>query len=297
MDLRMIKEYMAVADAGSFKEAARALGMPKSVLSSHIKMLEKSFNAVLLRRSSRSVSMTGAGRLLYNESAGLLSMYRRLENGLSDMRGHTYRSLGIQLCAQTMPADLGPYLDIYSRKHPRLFVNLYDENTCAIREGLFSGKTDIVFAIGREDDFFDIPGRKILYHFPNMHAVLPFDHRYASLSSVSFDMLSGETFVIYPRMKEEATHDLQLSILKQAGIPYSIYEDDSSPFYYDLLVPIGKGIRLWNWRDAMTPNTSLVTISDPGYDTYFFMLYMPESDNATMHDFVKEFISFRESRT
>ena len=215
---------------------------------------------------------------------------------MQSIQGTSFLSLRLMLCAQTMAADLGPFLDRYSRRYPTLFLGLYDENTCTIREGLKSGEIDIAFAVGREEDFTDISGRMVLNVYPKMKVHVPNDHRLAKERRVRFCDLSGETFIPYPKMRETFTHDLHLSMLEQSGIHYHIYEEDCSPFFYDLLVPIGKGIRLWNWTDRLAPNSTLLTIEDPGYQTCLYLLYDTESENKTIEHFIHNFLEFRKER-
>lgn len=97
-------------------------------------------------------------------------------------------------------------------------------------------------------------------------------------------------------MQDSWTRDLQISILDQSGIDYQIYDESSSPFFFDLLVPIGKGIRLWNWREENTPNTVLLPIMDNGYDTYLYMLYDTETENPAVLPFINGFLEYRSNR-
>ncbi len=53
--------FLAVAEAGSFSEAARRLGISPSAVSQAIGSLEKRLGTPLFRRSTRSVSLTDVG--------------------------------------------------------------------------------------------------------------------------------------------------------------------------------------------------------------------------------------------
>lgn len=54
--------FLAVVDAGSLSAASRRLGMPLATVSRRVADLEAQLNARLLRRSSRSLVLTDAGR-------------------------------------------------------------------------------------------------------------------------------------------------------------------------------------------------------------------------------------------
>ncbi len=57
--------FVAVVEAGSFRQAAENLGMDNSVVSRGIKRLEEKLSTVLLNRTTRRVSLTeeGAGSI------------------------------------------------------------------------------------------------------------------------------------------------------------------------------------------------------------------------------------------
>ena len=296
MDLDRLAVFVVIAEEGSIKKAAARLNLAPNVLSARLRGFEQSLGASLFERDAHHFNFTKSGQTLLRNAKELLDTYGKLRVSMESVQGATYQSLRLMLCAQTMASDLGPFLDLYCRRYPKLFLGLYDENTCSMREGLQSGEIDIAFAVGRADDFAEVSGRVVLSEYPRMKVHVPNDHRLAKLHSVSFQDLAGETFVLYPRMQESFTRDLQLSMLEQAGISYQVYEEDCSPFFYDLLVPIGKGIRLWNWTDRLAPNTKLLTIRDAGYETCLYMLYRTDSENEAVAQFVERFIAFRKGR-
>ena len=296
MDLERLSEFVVLTEEGSFKQAAKRLQMAPNVLSTRFAAFERSLGMKLIERDAHHFELTEAGRRLSQEARVILGSYEQTMASMRSLHGASFTSLRLQLCAQTMPMELGPYLDISCRRHPTLFLDLYDENSCEIREGLRSGQVDISFAVGREGDFEDISGRVRLDVYPRMKVHLPADHRLARQPSLCFEDLSNETFILYPDMKETWTRRLQLSILEQAQIPYHIYEENCSPFFSELLVPIGKGIRLWNWSERTAPNSVLLPLRDSGYETCLFMLYNRETDNPTTLTFAERFIRFREER-
>lgn len=296
MDIDRLKEFLVICEAGSFKNAADLLGISPSVLSTRFNVFENSLGTKLLNRNNHAIIPTESGKILLSNAPDIVSSWETIKSNMKMSQGTVVNTLTIQLCAQTMPSELGPFMDKYCRSHPGLFLDLYDENTCTIRDGLFTRQTDIVFVPGRKDDFLDIKGREIISHYDHLSVHLPFDHRYSACSSINFADLSGETFILYPHMIEDHIRNLQLQLLDQSGITYNLYNNRCSPVYYDLLVPIGMGIEFWNWSDMTTPNTVKVTIKDPGYDTYCYMLYNPDNPNPIVKEFIQLFLAYRKDR-
>lgn len=62
VDLNDIAVFLAVADAGSFSRAARALGMPVSTVSRRLSELERALGVTLVQRTTRKSSLTSQGR-------------------------------------------------------------------------------------------------------------------------------------------------------------------------------------------------------------------------------------------
>lgn len=72
LDLNNILVFARVVEAGSFTAAARLLGMPKTTVSRRIAALEREVGMRLIQRTTRSLSVTDAGRLYYEQSSQAL---------------------------------------------------------------------------------------------------------------------------------------------------------------------------------------------------------------------------------
>jgi DNA-binding transcriptional LysR family regulator len=72
INLNDIVVFIRVVEAGSFTAAARLLGMPKTTVSRRIASLEREVGVRLVQRTTRSLNMTDAGRLYYEQSSQAL---------------------------------------------------------------------------------------------------------------------------------------------------------------------------------------------------------------------------------
>lgn len=118
--------WAAVARTGSFSKAAAELGLPRSSVSRAVARLEQQLDAQLLVRTTRQVSLTAAGRLLYDRVAPLL---QQLHAALDDLPERTQLPSG-QLRV-TAPVDVGvlflaEVVTRYTARYPetRVFLNL-----------------------------------------------------------------------------------------------------------------------------------------------------------------------------
>src|SRR5688572_19368821 len=76
-----LQAFLAVARLRSFSGAARELGVSRSAVSQAVHQLEEQLRVVLLTRTTRSVSLTDAGRRLVDEAGpGLRQTIAALAN-------------------------------------------------------------------------------------------------------------------------------------------------------------------------------------------------------------------------
>ena len=86
LDLNDVAVFARVVEAGSFTGAARLLGIPKTTVSRRIAELEREVGMRLLQRTTRSLNMTDAGRLYYEESSRGLRAIEDANLRLADAR-------------------------------------------------------------------------------------------------------------------------------------------------------------------------------------------------------------------
>jgi LysR family transcriptional regulator for bpeEF and oprC len=81
--LQAMTIFVRVVDARSFSKAAETLSMPRSSVTTTIKNLESHLGTSLLRRSTRTLSLTDAGDRYYASCRAILSGIEQAESDLS----------------------------------------------------------------------------------------------------------------------------------------------------------------------------------------------------------------------
>ena len=84
MELEQLRMFVSAARSG-FSAAGRSLYTSRSTVSRTVSALEKELGVKLISRSNRQLALTGAGELLLEEGAELLSAADRLEMKLKSM--------------------------------------------------------------------------------------------------------------------------------------------------------------------------------------------------------------------
>lgn len=101
MILDGVDVFVRVVQAGGFSAAARSMAMPTTTVSAKIKRLEQQLGATLIRRSTRRMSVTDAGRAYYEQCVQALEL---LKAGEDELAAGTAEPTG--LLRITAPPDL-----------------------------------------------------------------------------------------------------------------------------------------------------------------------------------------------
>ncbi|MBU3259561.1 LysR family transcriptional regulator [Roseovarius sp. PS-C2] len=118
--LSVMHAFRRIVERGSFARAAEDLGVSPALLSREIKLLEESLGTTLLTRTTRSMSLTDAGRLYLDEATVVLNavttVETRIREGAGSVRGHlkvnASSSFGQTVIAPILPEFLEAYPDV-----------------------------------------------------------------------------------------------------------------------------------------------------------------------------------------
>jgi len=91
MEIRQLEYFHEIAATGSINEAARRLNMSQPPLSYQIKQLEAELKVKLFERTRAGVTLTEAGKLLYDRTENILSYVRSTSIQSREKTGFTYR--------------------------------------------------------------------------------------------------------------------------------------------------------------------------------------------------------------
>jgi DNA-binding transcriptional LysR family regulator len=147
--LRSLAVFARTAELGSFRAAARALGLSPSVVSHHVSELERRLALPLLYRTTRRLALTPDGEKLFEAAREMLSA---AERGLDAVSGRSESPSGtLRLTAPAFLAETSLSRDLaaFSAAHPgvRLVVSFTDARRDLLRDGL-----DLAFRVGDIED-------------------------------------------------------------------------------------------------------------------------------------------------
>ena len=112
----------------SFSGAARELGVSRSAVSQSVRQLEEQLRVVLLARTTRSVSLTDAGRRLVEEAGPALGQALAALTEVSAQPGEAVGRLRLSVPRAAVPFVITPVLATFRARHPRVEVEVVVED-------------------------------------------------------------------------------------------------------------------------------------------------------------------------
>ncbi|UJR82926.1 LysR family transcriptional regulator [Sandaracinus amylolyticus] len=126
--LPQLHVFLVVARKRSFADAARELGVSRSAVSQAVRQLEDELRVVLLNRTTRSVSLTDAGRRLMETAEPALTQAVAALADLSTQPGETTGRVRLTVPRSAVPLVVTPVLPAFRARHPHIEVEITVED-------------------------------------------------------------------------------------------------------------------------------------------------------------------------
>jgi len=194
MELRHLRYFVAVADAGNLTVAAQQmLHTSQPSLSRQIRDLEDEVGTPLLVRRARGVDLTPAGRAFLDHARSVLSQVEAASEAARRAAGPGKPCFAMGFLTGHELTWMPEALRILRDELPNIDVMISSQYSPLLAEGLSKEKIDAAF-LRREQGTPDLAFRLLLKE--PLVVILPGDHRLAAFKAISPKDLVGERFVI-----------------------------------------------------------------------------------------------------
>jgi DNA-binding transcriptional LysR family regulator len=221
-----------------FGRAAARLHISQPPLSQAIRKLETELGVQLLRRNSRTVAPTAAGRVFAGEARRVLTAY---EAAVAETRraGGVTSTLRIGCVPYVPVSGLQRLIAAIVGRSPAVDVRVTHLLALEQVERLRAGELDVgIFCLAEEhpDTVVEplFPGGEILAH-------LAYNHRLADREALTPKDLAEEEIVLFPRDANPAIFDGMLSWTDAAGYAFAGVREASGPYPRDLMLLVAAG--------------------------------------------------------
>jgi LysR family transcriptional regulator for metE and metH len=201
LDVRHLRLVAGIADAGSMTKAAVHLHLTQSALSHQLRDIESRFRTPFFLRLGKRMVLTAAGRRLLESARRVLDDLERTEEDLRRLAGG--RDGVIRVCTQCNTGYhwLAPLLATFTRRHPRVTVNVVAEATDRPVQALLDGRLDLAILTGEADD------RRLRVRplfTDEMVAIVSLTHPFAGRSWLNPRELASQHLLLYSSSPEES---------------------------------------------------------------------------------------------
>jgi DNA-binding transcriptional LysR family regulator len=156
-----MKAFCAVAAMGGFTPAARAMGLAPSSVTRLVDALERRLGAVLLNRSTRSVTLTDSGRVYYDESQRILEQLDSADEAVTDCASGVAGTLRVAAPVTFAARCIAPILPEMRTRYPRLKLDLQLDDAAV---NLTDESIDVAIRIGSLDPTINLVARRLSEH-------------------------------------------------------------------------------------------------------------------------------------
>ncbi|WP_427983758.1 LysR family transcriptional regulator [Agarivorans sp.] len=143
MELRQLRQFVAVVQLGSFTAAAKQLGIAQPAISATIKKLEQQLSIQLLQRNERKVSLSAEGEVLYQHATQLLKQAEDTEQAMQSLKGLDSGTVTIGIPSMMGSYFFPPLLMAFKSQYPQLNLSVIDAGTELVRQKLLNGELDL----------------------------------------------------------------------------------------------------------------------------------------------------------
>lgn len=212
MNLHGLRVFHAVANLGSFSQAADALHISQPAVSKGLKDLEHQLGLQLIQRAAKgkALALTEGGQGLFDHARSIFAIE---QSAIEEVRARTGLKKGaLVIGTSTTIAGywLAPYLARYCQQYPQINVEVQVANTAKIEQALLDCSIDLALVEGSASN-----PHIISQHWQDdpMSIVMPCE--YSSNGNLA-SWLSEQLWLL--REPGSGTRQTSLALLSQQGV-------------------------------------------------------------------------------
>lgn len=201
ISLKQIRYFVSTAESGQISQAAMALSISQSAITTAIKGLEAEVGATLFSRSQQGMELTAAGREMLFHAYEVLAKIDEM-TGISVPGSDLEGTLRVAASYTVIGYYLPHHLERLRRNFPLLDIQIFELNRDAIEEGLLANRYDLAVMLTANTNNPDLATETHLSSRRRLWVAAR--HRLLSLGSVGLREVSDEPYIMLT--VDEAAH-------------------------------------------------------------------------------------------
>ncbi|ACE85902.1 LysR family transcriptional regulator [Cellvibrio japonicus] len=143
MDTQQLQAFVAIANTGSFSQAANQLHLTQPAISKRIALLEEQVKAPLFDRIGRQIALTQAGQILLPKAKLILAEVDAAAQAVADLQGTVSGKLSIATSHHIGLHYLPPYLQQFAQDFPLVKLDVHFLDSELAHQEVVQGRFDL----------------------------------------------------------------------------------------------------------------------------------------------------------
>lgn len=242
MDLRQLRQFVALADTLSFRRAAERLHMAQPPLSVAIRKLEEGIGMPLFTRLPRGVQLTAAGSAALRAARQCLAQAERIP-ALARAAAHGESGeLRIGFVGSATYALMPRLLPAFRARYPQVTLVLRESNNLDLLAMIEADQIDV--GLVRHPTASASTLRFEVVEQDVFCAVLPANHRLAKKRRLTLRELAAEPLIDYASTQVPGLHAMAMLAFRLAGLAPQAVQEATQVQTVISLVQSGLGVAL-----------------------------------------------------
>ena len=148
MELRQLRYFVGISEAGSLLKASARLHIAQPALGQQMAALEQELGAKLFDRSSRGVTLTPAGKTFLEHAKLVLADVERARGAVRETAAVPSGDVAIGLPTTVAQVATVPILAACRERLPQVHLKLVEAYSGFVHEWLLSGRLDLALLFG-----------------------------------------------------------------------------------------------------------------------------------------------------
>lgn len=146
MEIRQLRYFVGVVEAGCFSEASRRLFISQSAISQQIKLLEEELDAQLFMRQHNNLTLTESGAALLPLARQVLRGVEECHDRIHDLKGLLCGELNIGLTYSLEPYMREAMIE-FMREYPKVQLNAHYKNLTELLKMIHDKEVDVMLSM------------------------------------------------------------------------------------------------------------------------------------------------------
>lgn len=242
VDLRLLRQFVAVAEELHFHRAAARLHMSQPPLTAAIRKLEGEVGAELILRGNRTLGLTAAGQVLLAQARLTLQQAEHALTTTRDAAAGRTGTVRLGYVGSALYGRLPQVIRAFRSRHPQVRLELIEATSARQVVMLREQRLDAGVLIPPVYEAGDMQLRD--FDHDRLAIALPRSHRLAQGGAIALTALAAEPFVLWPAREGQGFHAQVIQLCAAAGFVPSVVQEAHGMHAVLSLVAVEAGVAI-----------------------------------------------------